>query len=746
MCGVLVLSAAMVLGVGPLAGASSGPAPGGETTWYAYAGASENAALADCVSTDDTAQQCTLDEALSFAVAGGTVYLATPGTSSPTSYYIGNWTVSTWGTSASSPVTIEPAPGVTGPILDGDGTGVGTCSTPSCNGPVLTVGENVYLDIDGITVQDANNTTWPYSGGAIDNEDGTLTVSGSTFSGNTAAYDGGAIDNGDAGGDGTLTVSGSTFSGNTAANDGYGGAIDNGSGGTGTLTVSGSTFSANTADAGGAIASGDGGGHGTLTVSGSTFSGNTARYDGLGGAIDNGDTSGTGSLTVSASTFSGNTAADNGGAIDNGDNFGTGTLTVSGSTFSGNTATEEGPIIRNGSGEVWAAADIFDGSCSNWATWDDEGYNVGNDGSCLSDVNYGASLLGSLADNGGPTETMLPLAANPAVGLIPNPTSVTLNGSSVALCPTTDQRGVQSTPGASCNAGAVQGVLALPPTVSSVSPSSGPTTGGQPITITGTGFVTGATVEIGQGQGAGPTAIAATDVVVVSSTEITATTGGNAIAGTFNLFVITPAGTSATNPGDLYQYQYAGLTVSSVSPSSGPTTGGQPITITGTGFVTGATVEIGQGQGAGPTAIAATDVVVVSSTEITATTGGNAIAGTFNLFVITPAGTSATNPGDLYQYQYAGLTVSSVSPSSGPTTGGQPITITGTGFVTGATVEIGQGQGAGPTAIAATDVVVVSSTEITATTGGNAIAGTFNLFVITPAGTSATNPGDDYTY
>jgi hypothetical protein len=86
--------------------------------------------------------------------------------------------------------------------------------------------------------------------------------------------------------------------------------------------------------------------------------------------------------------------------------------------------------------------------------------------------------------------------------------------------------------------------------------------------------------------------------------------------------------------------------------------------------------------------------------------------------------------------------VSAVSPNSGPTSGGTAITITGTGFVTGATVKIGQGNGAGAGAIAATNVVVVSSTQITAVTGGGAKVGTFSLFVITSAGTSAANSGD----
>jgi hypothetical protein len=91
-------------------------------------------------------------------------------------------------------------------------------------------------------------------------------------------------------------------------------------------------------------------------------------------------------------------------------------------------------------------------------------------------------------------------------------------------------------------------------------------------------------------------------------------------------------------------------------------------------------------------------------------------------------------------------TVSAVTPDAGPVSGGQRISVTGTGFVRGAKVEIGQNKGAGSSAIDATAVVVVSSTQITAVTGGPAKVGTWNLFVITPGGTSTANAGDDYRY
>ena len=135
---------------------------------------------------------------------------------------------------------------------------------------------------------------------------------------------------------------------------------------------------------------------------------------------------------------------------------------------------------------------------------------------------------------------------------------------------------------------------------------------------------------------------------------------------------------------------------------------------------------------------------IPSSSEITATTGGGAKAGTFSLYVTAEGGTSAANSGANFTYKVV-PTVSKVSPNTGPTSGGTAITITGTGFLAGAKVVIGQLNGPAE-GIAATNVVVVSSTEITATTGGGAKAGTFSLFVTTSGGTSAGNAGADFTY
>ena len=465
---------------------------------YAYASGGATSPT-NCPETATVTDQCTLAQALSLASAGGLLYLATGGASG---HYIGNWGVNVPRTSASAPVTIEPAPGVTNPTLDGNHGSANGCTTSTCNGPVLQNGIDVYLDIDDITFENADNTSSNNFGGGLDNGSGgnvsitgstfsgnstrfggaisngnnnsfagsgTLSITGSTFSGNSASYGGGAIFNGGAGGSGALTVSGSTFSDNSAAADG--GAIDNADEySSAKASITGSTFSGNNARAGGAIDTGDqDGGNGTLNVTSSTFSANSGTY---GGAIDNGAQLGSGTTTVTTSTFSGNSATD-GGGVDNGDVSGHGNLSIASSTFSGNSG--RGAIVDNGdnegSGTVWAGGNIFNGSCAQVdGTWYDQGYNVGSNGSCFDgspvgtgDNNAGPGLsyeLGPLAANGGPTQTIALVGANPAINLVPNSTTVTLNSASAQLCPTTDQRGVASSPGAACDAGAVQ--LALP--------------------------------------------------------------------------------------------------------------------------------------------------------------------------------------------------------------------------------------------------------------------------------------------
>ena len=79
------------------------------------------------------------------------------------------------------------------------------------------------------------------------------------------------------------------------------------------------------------------------------------------------------------------------------------------------------------------------------------------------------------------------------------------------------------------------------PALTSVSPNSGPTTGGTHVTITGNYFAAGATVTIG--------GVAATKVIIVSATSITCTTPAHAAAGAVNVVVANPTGVSGTLTG-----------------------------------------------------------------------------------------------------------------------------------------------------------------------------------------------------
>ena len=124
---------------------------------------------------------------------------------------------------------------------------------------------------------------------------------------------------------------------------------------------------------------------------------------------------------------------------------------------------------------------------------------------------------------------------------------------------------------------------------------------------------------------------------------------------------------------------------------------------------------------------------------VTAPPNGNiAPPGYYMLFLINSSGVpsvaksiqvvnSASNPAP---------TVTGIGPSSGTANGGTPVTITGTGFLSGATVKLG-----GTTA---TNVTVTSSSTITATTSAHA-AGTVDVVVTNTDGQSGTLSGG-YTY
>jgi hypothetical protein len=216
-----------------------------------------------------------------------------------------------------------------------------------------------------------------------------VTISGLTVS--RGFGNGGGIYNA-----GTLTVSGSRLSGNGAP--GHGGGIYN----AGTLAVTDSTLSDNSAGGGGGISNA-----GTLTVTNSTLSGNSA-FDGGGGIYN------AGTLAVTDSTLSGNSVEGSELFLFGGGIFNAGTLTVTASIFAnnigGSLGLSFGAIVSKGH-------NLFSDSPFGALNPTD-----------LTDTN---PLLGPLADNGGPTQTMALLPGSLAIDA-----GVAVPGVS------TDQRGV----------------------------------------------------------------------------------------------------------------------------------------------------------------------------------------------------------------------------------------------------------------------------------------------------------------
>ena len=102
----------------------------------------------------------------------------------------------------------------------------------------------------------------------------------------------------------------------------------------------------------------------------------------------------------------------------------------------------------------------------------------------------------------------------------------------------------------------------LAPAVTAISPTSGSANGATAITITGTGFLSGASVKLGD--------TVATGVTVVSSTSITATTPAHA-AGPVSLVVTNSDGQSGTLA-ESYTYTSASTAITFVQVNSGPST------------------------------------------------------------------------------------------------------------------------------------------------------------------------------
>jgi hypothetical protein len=266
-------------------------------------------------------------------------------------------------------------------------------------------------------------------------------------------------------------------------------------------------------------------------------------------------------------------------------------------------------------------------------------------------------------------------------------------------------------------------VPVMAPGITGISPTGGPTTGGTVVVITGSNFVNGATVKFGT--------TAAVNVVVANASTITATTPAGA-AGPSTVTVTNPAGQFASLVNGFVYSAQTGVapTLTAVSPSSGPSTGGTRITLSGSNFVTGATVRVG--------GVLCTAITFASTSTLTATTPAGT-PGAQSVQVQNPDGRNFTLP-SAFTYTSPSApapTLTSVTPNYGPKIGGTFITLLGTNFQPGAVVRIG--------ANAATNVAYLGTTTLTAFTPAGTV-GNNTITVTNPDTKVGTLPaGFNYT-
>ncbi|OBT39035.1 hypothetical protein VE00_10814 [Pseudogymnoascus sp. WSF 3629] len=193
------------------------------------------------------------------------------------------------------------------------------------------------------------------------------------------------------------------------------------------------------------------------------------------------------------------------------------------------------------------------------------------------------------------------------------------------------------------------------PTITRISPTSGPTTGGITVVITGTNLASPSAVTFG-----GTSAI----VNSSSATSISVTAPAHA-ASVAQVLVTTAAGTT-TQAVKFTYVTVAAPVITSLSPTNGPASGGNTVTISGTNLL----YTTGVAFGTTP----ASSFAILSNSQVAAAAPAGA-AGDTTVSVTNGTGTSCTVP-----YTYNGVAapvVSIVCPTRGPAAGGNTAVISG---------------------------------------------------------------------
>ena len=181
------------------------------------------------------------------------------------------------------------------------------------------------------------------------------------------------------------------------------------------------------------------------------------------------------------------------------------------------------------------------------------------------------------------------------------------------------------------------------PTVTGITTSSGVATGsaagGTSLTISGTGFmssVAGDSTTVNFVDTANPTIVLTAPYVTVNQyvngvQTMTATTPVITTGTTYYVTVVTaPGGTSAESTANEFTFQALYPIPGSVNPATGPAAGGTSVTVTGLGFVSGATtIQLVPTSGFGTT-------LNISAANVSVSSGGTSLTTTM------PAATGTT--------------------------------------------------------------------------------------------------------
>ena len=166
--------------------------------------------------------------------------------------------------------------------------------------------------------------------------------------------------------------------------------------------------------------------------------------------------------------------------------------------------------------------------------------------------------------------------------------------------------------------------------------------------------------------------------------------------------------------------------VTSVLPNAGPLAGGSSVTIDGTSLGGATAVNFGSAPGT---------ITADSDGSLTAIAPPGP-AGTVDVTVVTPIGTSAISPTDHFTYT-DGPIVTGVSPSSGPPSGGTSVAIAGLQLTGATSVDFG--------ATPAASFTVNSDSSITATSPVEG-PGMVDVTVTGPRGVSVISTQDQFAY